>query len=346
MHFDVVSPGLSLRDVAQMATEVEELGFSGLWFPEAGRTAYLGCAMAATATDNLEIGTAIAVAFPRSPMVTAQVAWELAEATRGRFLLGLGSQVKAHNERRFSVRPFDHPGPRLREYVLALRAIWRAFQGEAPLDFEGEYYRFDLLTPFFSPGAIEHPEIPVYVAGVNRWMARMAGEVCDGFHVHPFHSERYLREVIKPAIEEGARAAGRDPSGVTLACPVFAIVGDSDEEREGIRQLVKTQISFYGSTRTYRPVFEMHGWGDTTDRLREHQARGDWGAMAGEITDEMLEVYAVEADWDGVAGAILERYDGLVDRTFSYFSAGAWRASPEAAQRWRDVARVVRAGAR
>lgn len=344
MEFDVVSPGLAVRDVPPLAREVEELGFSGLWFPEAGRTPYLGCAVAATATEGIDIGTAIAVAFPRSPMVTAQVAWELAEATGGRFVLGLGTQVKGHNERRFSVRPFDHPGPRMREYVLALRAIWRAFQGEEPLAFEGEYYRFDLLTPFFNPGPVEHPHVPVYVAGVNRWMARMAGEVCDGFHVHPFHSERYLLEVVKPAIEEGARAAGRDPSDVKLACPVFALVGDTDEEREPLRQLVKTQIAFYGSTRTYRPVFEMHGWGDTTERLREHQARGDWGAMAGEITDEMLDVYAVEASWDGIADAVLARYGDLVDRTFFYSAAGAWRASPEAAERWRDVARRIRAG--
>lgn len=344
MEFDVVSPGLPLREVAELAREVEELGFSGLWFPEAGRTPYLGCAVAAEATEGIDLGTSIAVAFPRSPMVTAQVAWELAEATGGRFILGLGTQVKAHNERRFSIRPFDHPGPRLRDYVLALRAIWRAFQGEEALAYEGEFYRFDLLTPFFSPGPIEHPAIPVYVAGVNPWMARMAGEVCDGFHVHPFHSERYLREVIRPAIEEGARTAARNPAEVKLACPVFAIVGDSEEEREGLRQMVKSQISFYGSTRTYRPVFDLHGWGETTDRLREHQARSDWGAMAGEITDEMLDVYAVEATWDGIADAILARYEGLVDRTFSYFAAGAWRASPEAAERSRAVVTKMRGG--
>lgn len=344
MKFDVVSPGLSLDDSEQLAREAEELGVSGLWFPEAGRTAYLGCAVAANATENLDIGTAIAVAFPRSPMVTAQLAWELAEATGGRFLLGLGTQVKAHNERRFSVRPFEHPGPRLREYVLALRAIWKGFQGEERLDFEGDFYRFDLLPPFFSPGPIDTPGIPVYVAGVNRWMAKMAGEVCDGFHVHPFHSRRYLDEVIRPAIAEGAESAGRDPSEVELACPVFAITGDSDEEREPLRQMVKTQIAFYGSTRTYRPVFEMHGWGDTTDRLREHQARGDIAAMTGEITDEMLEVYAVEAGWDGIADAILERYRGVVDRTFSYFAAGAWRASDEAGERWRSVISAVQAG--
>ncbi len=337
MRFDAVSPGLALDDTAALAREAEELGFSGVWFPETGRTAYLGAAVAATVTDELDLGTAIAVAFPRSPMVTAQAAWELAEATGGRFLLGLGTQVKAHNERRFSVRPFEHPGPRLRDYVLALRAVWRAFQGEAELDHRGDFYELDLLPPFFNPGPIEHPDIPVYVAGVNRWMARMAGEVCDGFHVHPFHSERYLREVVVPSVAEGARGAGRDPAEIELVCPVFTIVGDTEEEREPLRQMARVQLAFYGSTRTYRPVFEMHGWGETTDRLRRHQAVGDIGAMAGEITDEMLEVYAVEAGWDEVADAILERYDGLVDRTYSYFAAGAWRASPEARERWRSV---------
>lgn len=342
MEFDVVSPGVSLRDAASLAREVEEMGFSGLWFPEAGRTAYLGAAVAAEVTEGLDLGTAIAVAFPRSPMVHAQVAWELAEATGGRFILGLGTQVKAHNERRFSV-PFEHPGPRLREMVLAIRAIWRAFQGEERLSFEGEFYRFDLLPPFFAPGPLDHPDIPVYVAGVNPWMLRMAGEVCDGLHVHPFHSRRYLEEVIRPAVSEGAEAAGRDPSDVKLACPVFAIVGDTDQEREALRQMARTQLAFYGSTRTYRPVFELHGWGDTTDRLREHQARGDIAAMAGEIADEMLEVYAVEADWDHIAEAILDRYGDVVDRTFSYFAAGAWRSSPEIRDRFQTVAKTIRA---
>lgn len=341
MEIDVVSPGVPLRVAAGLAREVEEMGFSGLWFPEAGRTAYLGCAVAAMETDAITIGTAIAVAFPRSPMVTAQVAWELAEATGGRFVLGLGTQVKAHNERRFSVT-YEHPGPRLREYVLALRAIFRAFQGEERLAFEGDFYRFDLLPPFFAPGPIGHPDVPIYVAAVNRWMARMAGEVSDGVHVHPFHSARYLEEVVRPAVAEGARTAGRDPSEVKLACPVFAIVGDSEKEQAALRELVRAQISFYGSTRTYRPVFEAHGWGGATDELHELQARGDFAAMAATITGEMLDAYAVTSDWDGLARAITDRYGGLVDRVIPYFAAGSWQGDPERAERWRAVVAAVR----
>lgn len=343
MDFDAFHFGVPLREAGPLASEVEELGFTGLWFPEGGRTAYLCCAVAATATTGLDLGTAIAVAFPRSPMVTAQVAWELAEATGGRFRLGLGTQVKAHNERRFSV-PYEHPGPRLRDYVLALRAIFRAFQGEAPLDFHSDSYTFTMLPPAWSPGPIEHPRVPVYVAAVNPWMARMAGEVCDGVHVHPFHSARYLDEVIVPAVAQGAQQAGRRPSDVELACPVFTIVGDTEEERAPWREMVRSQISFYGSTRTYRGVFEVHGWGEVSDRLHALQRQGDVAGMAACITDEMLEAYAVEATWDGLADAVLERYATRAARVFPYFAVTSWRGRPELKQRWAEVARAVRAG--
>src|ERR1700681_2354429 len=193
MDLDVYSFGAPLARVEAMARDVEALGFSGLWFSESKHNPYLCSALASVATEELMIGTDIAVAFPRSPMVTAQAAWDLAAASSGRFVLGLGTQVKGHIERRFSVA-FDRPVARLRDYVLSLRAIWQAFQGEARLAYEGEVYDFSLLTEFFNPGPIEHPDIPVYVAGVNRSSAVMAGEVCDGFHVHPFHSVQYLRE--------------------------------------------------------------------------------------------------------------------------------------------------------
>ncbi len=207
MQFDAYGASLPLEDVAGVARAVEELGFSGLWFTESKRPPYLGCAVAGEVTDALTIGTAIAVAFPRSPMITAQTAWELARATRGRFSLGLGTQVKAHIERRFSMG-FEHPAAKLRDYVLAMRAIFRAFQGDEPLHYEGDFYSFTLLTDFFSPGPSEHPDIPLSVAGVNVGMAHLAGEVFDGFHVHPFHSPRYLDERIRPAIAESASGGG------------------------------------------------------------------------------------------------------------------------------------------
>jgi probable F420-dependent oxidoreductase len=344
VEFDIYSFGQPLDRVGDLARDAEQLGFSAMWFTESKHNPYLGCAVAATVTERLAVGTGIAVAFPRSPMVTAQTAWDLAAASRGRFILGLGTQVKAHIERRFST-PFDHPVPRLREYICALRAIFRAFQGEEKLSFTGDFYSFSLLTEFFSAGPIDHPDIPIYVAGVNRRICEMAGEVCDGFHVHPFHSRDYLNEAVHPAIAQGAARAGRDPSAVSLACPVFMIVGDTEAELEPQRAATRRQIAFYGSTRTYAPVFAQHGFDDATSELHRFMAAGDTAAMDKVITDEMLDVYAVTATWDELPARLLERYEGVVDRVFPYAVQGAWTASPETRERWAEVAARVRAGA-
>jgi len=343
VHFDAYGASLPMEHAARVARAVEELGCSGIWFTETQRPPYLACAVAAEATDALTIGTAIAVAFPRSPMVTAQTAWELARASRGRFSLGLGTQVKAHIERRFSM-PYEHPGAKLRDYVLGMRAIFAAFQGDSPLRYDGEFYSFTLLPDFFSPGPHEFPVVPISIAGVNQGMARIAGEVCDGFHVHPFHSRRYLDECIRPAIAEGAARAGRSAGDVELICPVFMIVGDTDAEQAPMRESVRNQIAFYGSTRTYRPVFDLHGWGDTSAALHRLLAEGDTDAMAAAITDEMLEEYAVTATWDGLADALLHRYEGIVDRVFSYQPAVEWLRSPELTMRWGEVVATVQEG--
>ena len=216
-----------------LAADVEDAGFGGIWITESGRTAYNLCTAAALSTTTLDVGTGIAVAFPRSPMVTAQVAWELQEATAGRFVLGLGTQVKGHVERRYS-SAFEHPGPRMREYVRAVKAIFRAFRGEEQLAFHGDFYDFSLLPGMWSPGPIEPPDPPVYVAGVNPWMCRAIGEVADGIHVHPLHSLRYLAEVVRPNLDEGARRAGRDPGEIAVVCPLLTIVGDTDEELRAV----------------------------------------------------------------------------------------------------------------
>ncbi len=228
--------------------------------------------------------------------------------------------------------------------MLAVRAIFRAFQGEAPLRYEGDFYSFSLLTDFFSPGPHDFPDVPISVAGVNRGMARLAGEVCDGFHVHPFHSRRYLDECILPAIAEGAARAGRDARDVEIICPVFMIVGDTEAERAPMRESVRRQLSFYGSTRTYRPVFELHGWGETSDTLHRAMAAGDTDTMAAAITDEMLDEYAVTATWDDLADQLLARYDGVVDRVFSYQPAAEWLRSPELTERWQAVAAQLQQG--
>src|SRR5215217_8328456 len=216
------------RNVNDIARAAESLGFAGLWSSETKHDAFLPLAIAAGATERIDLGTSVAIAFSRSPMEVAQTAWDLQDLSNGRFILGLGTQVRAHIRRRFSM-PWDRPVARLREYVMALRAIWDCFQTEGPLDFEGEFYRHTLMAPFFNPGPVEHPKIPVHIAGVNTGLATLAGEVCDGFHAHPFHSPEYLRKTVKPAIARGAQKVGRDPESVALATSVFVITGESSE---------------------------------------------------------------------------------------------------------------------
>jgi probable F420-dependent oxidoreductase len=287
-----------------LAVELEAAGYEGFWTAETRHEPFLALAAAAGSTSEMTLGTCIATAFTRSPMVTAMLAWDLQRASAGRFVLGLGTQVKAHNERRFSV-PCDAPASRLRELVEALRHIWGAFQGEHPLGFRGRFYRHDLLTPFFDPGPIEFPPPPVYLAAVTPTMYRLCGEIADGVHVHPFHTLRYLREVALPAL-------GGRRSGLTLVGAVMVAL-------PGMEDALRAQIAFYGSTRTYRPVFEIHGWEDLTDRLRRLMARGDVEAMAQTIDDDVLAEFAVCAgSWDDALAEIRRRYDGVLDRVGVY----------------------------
>ena len=323
-----------LRSVGETARAAEALGFAGLWTSETKHDAFLPLAIAANETERIELGTSVAIAFSRSPMETAQTAWDLQDLSDGRFVLGLGTQVKAHIKRRFSM-PWDRPVARLREYIGALRAIWASFQTGEPLNFEGEFYRHTLMTPFFDPGPIDHPEIPVHIAGVNTGLASLAGEVCDGFHVHPFHSPEYLRRTVKPAISEGAQKEGRDPEEVDLAASVFVVSGESNEEIEEQREKVRAQISFYASTPTYRTVLEAHGWEDVGEELGKLARGKRWNEMPGLVTDEMLAAFALEAAPGDVGAALNERYAGLVDRIALYvpFAPGErdgfWRATIE-----------------
>jgi probable F420-dependent oxidoreductase len=306
-----------LQSIPAYARKVEALGFDCLWSSETQHDPFLPLAVAASVTSTIKLGTAIAVAFPRSPMITAHIAWDLQKASNGRFILGLGSQVKGHNERRFSVK-FDSPGPKLREVVLALRAIWDCWQNGTKLNFRGDFYRFDLMTPFFAPQPIEHPNIPVYISGVNAYMCRVAGEVCDGLHVHPFNSPKYLREYVQPAVNEGMAKAGRARAAFTYVTSSFVVVGDTEAEIAANARAVKQQIAFYGSTRTYEPVLATHGWQDLVPHLHRKSVEGDWAGMADLITDEMLHTYAVVGTYETIGRKLKERYDGLLDRTALY----------------------------
>src|SRR5262245_31653182 len=306
-----------LTDVPALARDAEELGFDGLWASETRHDPFLPLALAAEHTRRASLGTAIAVAFPRSPTVVAHAAWDLQAASGGRLILGLGTQVKGHNVRRFSV-PWTPPGPRLRDYILALRAIWECWQSGGPMDFRSEHYTITLMTPFFAPGPIEHPRIPIYVAPVNAYNLRLAGELCEGVHLHPFHAVKYLREFALPHLETGLAKSGRRRGDVTLATSAFMITGRTAAERDRARQLARSQIAFYASTRTYEPVLAAHGWQDLMPRLHRKSVEGDWAGMASLIGDDMLATFAVEAPLDGLAAALTARYAGLLDRVAPY----------------------------
>jgi probable F420-dependent oxidoreductase len=317
MKLDVGMLTHDLRSIPDYARKVEALGYACLWSAETQHDPFLPLAVAATVTSRIRLGTSIAVAFPRSPMITAHIAWDLQKASGGRFILGLGSQVKGHNERRFSVK-YESPGPKMREIVQALRAIWDCWQHGTKLDFKGRFYRFDLMTPFFNPGPIEQPRIPIYIAGVNAYMCRMAGEVCDGLHVHPFNSPKYLREYVHPAVNEGLARSGRSRADFTYTTATFAVVGDTEEELARARRSVQQQIAFYASTRTYEPVLAAHGWQDLGVHLHRKSVEGDWAGMADLITDEMVDTFAVTGGYADIASRIKARYAGLLDSTSLY----------------------------
>jgi probable F420-dependent oxidoreductase len=312
MHFDAALPPTSLSQVPALARAAEAAGFSAVWTAETQHNPFLPLPLVAEHTTRLRFGTAIAVGFARSPVTLAHVAWDLAEQSGGRFILGLGTQVKAHVERRFGMPWPESPAGKLRELVLAVRAVWNCWQTGERLNFRGEYFKLTLMTPFFSPAPIEQPRIPIFIAGVNTGLARLCGEVCDGFHVHPLHTPAYVREVVRPAIAAGAAKAGRALSEIEVAGSVFVVT--SEKEREFVRQ----QISFYASTPSYRPVLEHHGWGAVGEQFSALAARGQWGAMPALVTDEMLNTVAIVAPLTQLAAPLKERYAGLIDRLTLY----------------------------
>ena len=342
MELDIIAHPGKLRDSQEHAQQVEAAGFGSVWWTDSGRSAYLAATASALGTERLQIGTGIAVAFPRSPMVTAGIAWELAASTNGRFVLGLGSQVKAHIERRYSAE-FAPPGPRMKEYVESVKAIFRAFAGEEKLSYEGKYYNFSLLPPTWSPGPIEVPAPPVYISAVLPYMSRLVGEVADGIHVHPFHSPEYVKDVQRMAIEEGLERSGRSLDAITFSCPIMTAVGDTDEELERTREHARMMIAFYGSTRTYSPVFEHHGYDGLSNELHDLQKRGDIPGMKALITDDVLAHYTVTSGWNDLAGKLVDRYRDLAPnvRVTSYTAADNW-SDPAWREKWSQVTKAMR----
>ncbi len=294
---------------AEDARRFEAVGINGLVFTESGQTPWMLLAAAGSATTSLELSTGVAVAFPRSPMVTASLAWDLAANTRGRFRLGLGSQVKAHIERRYGV-DFDPAGPRMADYLSAVNACLAAFRGDAPLNHRGEYYQLTLLPDMWRPPSHQFGDISVDVSAVGPWMTRMAGELADGVHVHPLHSMHYLEQRLEPSVTEGARRVGRDPAEVDLLIPVFIVPGDTPEERAALTNRARTQVAFYGSTRNYAFQFDDLGFEGTSGKLNTAMKSGDIDAMTAVITDEILDHFAVFGRWEEIADLLMSRVRG------------------------------------
>jgi probable F420-dependent oxidoreductase len=311
-----------IDDVPATARGLEARGYAGVWASEVDHDPFLPLLSAGQATDRLQLGTAIAVAFARSPMTLATTAYDLQRYTRGRFVLGLGTQVRAHVERRFSM-PWSAPVERMREYVAALRAIWAAWQDGTPLRFRGEHYRHTLMTPMFAPEAHRWGPPPVHLAAVGPAMTRLAGEVADGLLAHGFTTARYLRERTLPALQDGLVAAGRSRDELTISLPGLVVSGRTEDDHAAAAAAVKATIAFYGSTPAYRPVLELHGWEALADELHTlsvSRREDKWTAMRDLVDDEVLAAFAVVAEPEDVAVAVRQRYGGLVDRFSVYAS--------------------------
>ncbi len=292
---------------------MEAAGYDGAYTFEGPHDPFLPLVLAAEATERLELITAVAIAFARSPMTIAAQAHDLQALSAGRFHLGLGSQIKPHVERRFSM-PWSAPAARMRELVLAVRAIWATWNDRVKLHFEGEHYTHTLMTPFFDPGPIPYGPPPVWLGGVGPLMTEVAGEVADGFMVHPFCTERSLLEITLPALERGRARPGAIAEPIHVSLPVMVATGTDDAAMAGAIEAVKAQIAFYGSTPAYRVVLDVHGWGDLQPVLRDLTRSGDWAAMADVVHDDLLHAVAVVAAPDEVAGEISRRYGGVLDR--------------------------------
>ena len=315
MKFDAALPVVGLKDVPAIAKAAEEIGFDALWTQETQHDPFLPCALIAEHTTRLRTGTAIVVSFARSPANLAYTAWDLAAQSDGRFLLGLGTQVKAHIERRFGQPWPESVTGKLREQIEVIRAFWDCWQNGTKLNYRGEYYKMTLMSPFFQPPPLSfspNPYPPIYIAGVNTGLAKLAGEICDGFHVHPFHSVRYLKEVMLPSIEEGLHKSNRKREDIVVSVTPF--IATTPEEMN----FARAQISFYASTPSYRSVMDLHGWSAVAERLSAHAARGAWAEMPMLVTDEMLNEFAVVTEESKLADELKKRYKGTADRLTLY----------------------------
>ena len=313
MKVDAALTTTDLGAVGAAARQIESTGYDGIFTFEGQHDPFFPLLLAAEHTEHVQLTTAVAIAFARNPMTLAQMAYDLQLASHGRFRLGLGTQIKPHIEKRFSM-PWSQPVDRMRELVLAIRAIWATWHEGAPLDFRGEFYRHTLMTPFFNPGPSPYGLPSIFLAGVGPRMTEMAGEVADGFIVHPFGSERSMRELTIPAVERGATRAGRSLADIEVAFPLMAVVADTEEELELGRAAMRPRLAFYGSTPAYKVILDVHGWGELQPELNRLSKTGDWATMSALITDEMVDAFSVQGTPDTIGAVVRERYGDLVQR--------------------------------
>jgi probable F420-dependent oxidoreductase len=313
MRLDARIETQDLRAIPGLVQAAEQMGCDGVWFNETAHDPFLGSTLAVEHTTRVSVGTAIALAFVRSPTTLAYLAWDLARLSGGRFILGLGTQVRAHVERRFGMA-WDRPAARLRDTVAAIRAVWQAWREGTPLRHRGPFHSLSLMTPFFTPPPFEEA-IPIYLAAVNPAMCGLAGEIADGLHVHPFHTPAYLREVILPAVHQGLQRSGRERKALRVAVGVIIVPEEGDA---AARLDARRAIAFYGSTPSYRRVLAHHGWEDVGERLSRLAAAGRWEEMPALISDEILETFAVVGDPDTIGARLRDRYADLADRLTPY----------------------------
>jgi len=331
--------GSNLRQAGAQARELEAAGYSGVWTAETSHDPFFPLLLAAEHTETLEIGTSIAVAFARNPMTLANIGWDLQAFSKGRFLLGLGSQIKPHITKRFSME-WSHPAPRMREMILAIRAIWDTWENGTPLAFRGDFYTHTLMTPFFTPDRADLAGFGVpkiFLAGVGEMMTEVAGEVCDGFLCHGFTTEKYLREVTLPALARGRAKAGKTMEGFEIVGPSFVVTGTTEEEMNAAAAGTRQQIAFYGSTPAYRGVLDVHGWGGLQEELNSLSKQGQWVEMGNLITDEILNTFAVVGEPETIAPELHQRYGDVIHRLSFY---APYKSDPE---RWATVLAALRA---
>ena len=327
-----------LSKAGQSAKDAEAAGYSGAWTAETAHDPFLPLVLAAEHTSTLEIGTSIAVAFARNPMLLANIGWDLQAYSKGRFILGLGSQIKPHIEKRFSME-WSHPAARMREMVMAIRAIWDTWENGTKLDFRGDFYKHTLMTPFFTPDRAELAGFgtpKIYLAGVGELMTEVCGEVCDGFICHGFTTEKYLREVTIPALARGRAKAGKTMDGFDIVGPSFVVSGTNEEEMTAAAAGTRQQIAFYGSTPAYKGVLDIHGWGGLQDELNTLSKQGKWVEMGNLITDDILNTFAVVGEPEKIAPELHRRYGDVISRISFY---APYKADPA---RWQPVIEAIK----